>query len=115
MAVGRLMDCQVFDASNRPNHCLLNHYLPGEGILAHQDGPAYHPLVAIVSLGASTMMHFYRSVAAAKRGESEAGSAEFSMCLQPRSLLVFCQAVYTELFHAIHEVLVQCPPVSVCV
>jgi hypothetical protein len=41
-----------------PNHVLVNAYEPGDGIMAHQDGPLYHPAVAIVSLGAATTMQF---------------------------------------------------------
>ena len=31
---------------------------PTLGMQLHQDGPVYHPVVAILSLGAPTMMHF---------------------------------------------------------
>jgi len=27
-------------------------------VQSHQDGPVYHPVVAILSLGAPTLMHF---------------------------------------------------------
>ncbi|KAG0143944.1 hypothetical protein CROQUDRAFT_48041 [Cronartium quercuum f. sp. fusiforme G11] len=42
-----------------PNHCLVNEYLPGDGILPHQDGPAYFPTVATLSLDAHTTYDFY--------------------------------------------------------
>lgn len=32
------------------NHVLINEYRPGEGIMAHQDGPLYTSAVAILSL-----------------------------------------------------------------
>lgn len=32
------------------NHVLVNEYQPGQGIMAHQDGPLYTPAVAILSL-----------------------------------------------------------------
>jgi alkylated DNA repair dioxygenase AlkB len=44
-----------------PNHVLLNKYLPGEGIMPHFDGSLYVPRVAILSLGSSTVMNFYRN------------------------------------------------------
>eukprot|EP00897_Mesotaenium_endlicherianum_P009546 jgi/Mesen1/861/ME000114S10941 len=40
------------------NHVLVNEYKPGQGIMPHQDGPLYHPVVAILSLGSSAVMHF---------------------------------------------------------
>lgn len=43
----------------QPNHVLINAYEPGQGIMPHQDGPAYAPLVAILSLGAPCVLRFY--------------------------------------------------------
>ncbi|GIL86600.1 hypothetical protein Vretimale_11510 [Volvox reticuliferus] len=43
-----------------PNHVLVNSYMPGEGIMPHEDGPAYHPVVAILSLGAPAVLRFRR-------------------------------------------------------
>eukprot|EP00899_Mesostigma_viride_P025872 jgi/Mesvir1/646/Mv17258-RA.1 len=40
------------------NHCLINEYKPGDGIMPHQDGPLYWPVVAIVSLQAPTVIQF---------------------------------------------------------
>eukprot|EP00271_Cylindrocystis_brebissonii_P013399 TRINITY_DN33198_c0_g1_i1.p1 TRINITY_DN33198_c0_g1~~TRINITY_DN33198_c0_g1_i1.p1 ORF type:complete len:583 (+),score=62.03 TRINITY_DN33198_c0_g1_i1:143-1750(+) len=40
------------------NHVLVNEYGPGQGIMAHQDGPVYFPVVAILSLGAPATMDF---------------------------------------------------------
>ncbi|GAA5838987.1 hypothetical protein JCM9279_002558 [Rhodotorula babjevae] len=39
-----------------PNHCLVNEYQPGEGIMPHTDGPAYHPLTSTLSLGSHTIL-----------------------------------------------------------
>ena len=35
-----------FIVSMMPNHMLINAYGPGDGIMPHTDGPAYHPEVA---------------------------------------------------------------------
>ncbi|KAJ3113841.1 hypothetical protein HK098_007563, partial [Nowakowskiella sp. JEL0407] len=43
-----------------PNNCLINEYLPGQGIFPHDDGPKYHTTVATVSLGGSCKIDFYR-------------------------------------------------------
>ena len=65
--LGRLaQETGVFGEGQAPNHVLLNAYLPGQGILPHQDGPLYHPGVCIVSLGAPAVMRFTR-----KRGAEE--------------------------------------------
>ncbi|PPD71308.1 hypothetical protein GOBAR_DD31814 [Gossypium barbadense] len=40
------------------NHVLINEYLPNQGIMPHQDGPAYYPVVAILSLGSPVVMDF---------------------------------------------------------
>ncbi|CAO1599762.1 hypothetical protein XANCAGTX0491_003477 [Xanthoria calcicola] len=48
----------IFSASphGAPNHCLINEYTPGHGIHAHEDGAAYHPIVATISLGAPIVL-----------------------------------------------------------
>lgn len=33
---------------------------PGEGIMPHEDGPLYHPAVAILSLGNPAVVRFAR-------------------------------------------------------
>ncbi|GJP40536.1 hypothetical protein CLOM_g207 [Closterium sp. NIES-68] len=40
------------------NHVLVNEYKEGQGIMPHQDGPAYFPCVAILSLGLPATMAF---------------------------------------------------------
>ncbi|KAM7258055.1 hypothetical protein ACFE04_013796 [Oxalis oulophora] len=40
------------------NHVLINEYLPDQGIMHHQDGPAYFPVAAILSLGSPAVMDF---------------------------------------------------------
>ncbi|KAK6232032.1 hypothetical protein SCA6_002105 [Theobroma cacao] len=40
------------------NHVLINEYLSNQGIMPHQDGPAYYPVVAILSLGSPVVMDF---------------------------------------------------------
>ncbi|ERE50002.1 putative alpha-ketoglutarate-dependent dioxygenase alkB [Cricetulus griseus] len=41
------------------NHVLVNQYLPGEGIMPHEDGPLYYPTVSTISLGSHTVLDFY--------------------------------------------------------
>ena len=41
------------------NSCLLNSYVPGEGILPHTDGPRYEAKTATLSLGSSAVLSFW--------------------------------------------------------
>ncbi|KAL8808602.1 MAG: hypothetical protein Q9200_004205 [Gallowayella weberi] len=63
-----------------PNHCLINEYTPGQGIHPHEDGAAYHPVVATISLGAPIVLE------------------------EPGSLLISMGEMYTEHLHGIAEV-----------
>ncbi|KAJ7607488.1 hypothetical protein FB45DRAFT_395032 [Roridomyces roridus] len=113
--IGRLEETGVFAKSThgKPNHIIMNEYLPGQGIMPHQDGPAYFPVVSTLSLGSHTMFHYYRY----SPDEDEAGpdaktgtgrsidpSPVLSLLLEPRSLVISERALYTEHLHAIREV-----------
>ena len=45
-----------------PNHVLANVYQPGQGIMAHQDGPLYFPCTCIISLGEPAVMRFFKKL-----------------------------------------------------
>eukprot|EP00884_Botryococcus_braunii_P000027 jgi/Botrbrau1/10024/Bobra.0012s0111.1 len=83
-----------------PNHILLNHYPASGGILPHEDGPLYFPVVCILSLGSPTVMHF-----TAKRDCKCPNDLPESVAvtLKPRSLLVFKDEAYTAYLHGIEE------------
>lgn len=83
--------------SSRANHILINEYKPGEGICSHQDGPAFVPTVAVLSLCSSLVLRFVPSVA------RDAPTA-FAVLLPPRSLFVFSADLYTRFWHCIDEV-----------
>ncbi|KAG8371785.1 hypothetical protein BUALT_Bualt13G0124300 [Buddleja alternifolia] len=104
------------------NHVLINEYLPDQGIMPHQDGPAYAPVVAILSLGSSIVMDFvpHPSVEKAtgtsannnnedvslKPAHMEVNSGEylpFSVVLMPRSLLIFKDTAYSDYLHGIKD------------
>ena len=56
------------------NHCLVNEYESGQGIMPHTDGPAYYPIVTTISLQSPTVIEFYRPIDSEKtevRGERE--------------------------------------------
>lgn len=102
---------------SEPNHVLINEYLPDQGIMPHQDGPAYFPSAAILSLGSPAVMDFTPHskskdcVHASQRtlsndacdGHSEGchDQNSFSLLLMPRSLLIFKDLVYSDYLHGI--------------
>uniref|UniRef100_A0A2P2JC17 Alpha-ketoglutarate-dependent dioxygenase AlkB-like domain-containing protein n=1 Tax=Rhizophora mucronata TaxID=61149 RepID=A0A2P2JC17_RHIMU len=99
------------------NHVLINEYGPNQGIMPHQDGPAYFPVVAILSLGSPVVMDFTphsrlktctnswcKPEEETLNGESvDANGASdmienhhpFSVLLMPRSLLIFKDMAYS--------------------
>ncbi|KAA8517586.1 hypothetical protein F0562_017784 [Nyssa sinensis] len=111
------------------NHVLINEYLPNQGIMPHQDGPAYFPVVAIVSLGSPVVMDFtphssLRLCTSALRDSVEdniscGGASDietdkwlhnhhpFSVLLMPRSLLIFKDMAYSDYLHGIKDSEVQ--------
>jgi alkylated DNA repair protein alkB homolog 6 len=96
-----LVNLGIFDADERPNHYLINQYLPDEGILPHQDGPKYLPKVAIISLNEQCVFTFYKYIPSSST-ESRAGQPPLcSLLLRPNSLLVFSGDAYTECLHGI--------------
>ncbi|KAH7837463.1 hypothetical protein Vadar_014133 [Vaccinium darrowii] len=111
------------------NHVLINEYQPYQGIMPHQDGPAYFPVVAILSLGSPVVMDFtpHSSLqlctntlikdvedkfldGGAVDFETEKGlngRHTFSVLLMPRSLLIFKDEAYSDYLHGIKDSEVQ--------
>jgi alkylated DNA repair protein alkB family protein 6 len=92
-----------------PNHVLVNEYCPGQGIMPHEDGAAYFPLVATVSLGAPIVLDMYDKHAqndtAAKAGDARPieNGPRYRILQERRSLLVTRGKMYTDLLHGIAE------------
>ncbi|KAL4953411.1 hypothetical protein BDW69DRAFT_4822 [Aspergillus filifer] len=59
--IPRFAQLSLFENSphKRPNHVLVNEYQRGQGIMPHEDGGAYYPLVATVSLGDAIVLDLY--------------------------------------------------------
>jgi hypothetical protein len=93
------------------NHALVNVYDDGCGILPHEDGPLYAPVVCIVSCGASRSMRFEpkrrrESMTMTRDGDEgrdDDATSSFEVCLPARSLLVFYGAAYTDYLHGIDD------------
>lgn len=84
-----------------PNHVLINQYDPGEGIFPHEDGGAYYPVVATVSLASHTVLDIYRKTVDGRGGRDEKSS--WRILQESCSLLITSGALYRETLHGISE------------
>ena len=85
----------------RPNHVLINEYLPGIGIMPHKDGAAYHPVVATVSLGANICLNIHET----KEDGTLNRAPTWRILQEPRSLLITTADLYTDYLHGIDDIL----------
>ncbi len=76
----------------------MNEYLPGQGILPHEDGNAYYPVVATVSLGAAIVLDVYA------KGPEAAKEPIWRVLQERRSLLITAGKMYTDHLHGIQGV-----------
>ncbi|XAO21812.1 hypothetical protein I312_100568 [Cryptococcus bacillisporus CA1280] len=101
------------------NQVLVNEYNPGQGIAPHEDGPAFQPLVATISLGSHTVLdlHHYISstspsppmIATVSSTDNGSGNSAHPVAavplahllVLPRSLLILSSSLYTSHLHAI--------------
>lgn len=95
-----LVDTDIFKDTDLPDHVLINEYCAGDGILHHTDGPLYRDTVAILSLGSPCLMTFKKKLESHDIGSGDMSDV-FSVLLQPRSLLVFADSVYSHFMHGI--------------
>ncbi|KAI0750351.1 hypothetical protein BC629DRAFT_1230948 [Irpex lacteus] len=122
--ISRIRDTGAFSASphGQPNHVILNEYLAGQGIMPHEDGPSYHPVVATLSLGSHAVFHYYRYASNGVDVDEGLPSANggqgrpidrnpvISVLLEPRSLVITTQELYTAHLHGIDDVQVDVFP-----
>ncbi|OON15554.1 oxidoreductase, 2OG-Fe(II) oxygenase family protein, partial [Opisthorchis viverrini] len=103
--VDRVSALGVF-GSHCANHVLINEYKPGQGISPHHDGPLYFPVVATLNLGSYGILDFYRPLDdndANEDSQSTSYASRYigSALLQPRSLNVVTDKLYTHYMHGI--------------
>lgn len=106
--------------SSTINHILVNEYLKPNGILGHEDGPQYEPIVSIVSLEGPVMLQFESKAWRRAKGEAAASAhlekseerltslsppegAILEVYLPPRSLVLFRGSFYTDYLHSVPE------------
>ena len=98
----KLDAANIFDGRSA-DHVLINEYLPGQGIMPHEDGPFFYPVIVNITLGSHTMLELSRKPAAGE--ESDGGTSRERICkvlLQPNSLMVMRDDLYSCL-HGIDE------------
>ncbi|KAI9585280.1 alpha-ketoglutarate-dependent dioxygenase alkB homolog 6 [Glossina fuscipes] len=107
--VEKINNLNIFE-TQKANHVLVNEYRPGQGIMPHTDGPLFFPTISTISLGSHTILEF------SKRDvdEKDANSAVtidpdrrkilFKLILEPRSLLILKDSLYSDYLHSISEV-----------
>ncbi|EUC34052.1 hypothetical protein COCCADRAFT_94499 [Bipolaris zeicola 26-R-13] len=76
--VDHFKDLGIFDDTphRQPNHVLVNEYKPGQGIMPHEDGDAYAPVVATVSLGAPLCLDILPKPSSSSSSSAAASAAE---------------------------------------
>jgi alkylated DNA repair protein alkB family protein 6 len=104
------------DSVSEPNHVLVNEYLPGQGIMPHQDGPLYNSIVATVTLNSHSILNFYPHASNVTSTIEMSSEPEFSVLLEPRSLFIQTGQLYKTYLHGIAEVteddFVENPPIN---
>ncbi|KAH3908231.1 hypothetical protein HBI56_191020 [Parastagonospora nodorum] len=101
--IQRFKNLGIFDATphRQPNHVLINEYRAGEGIMPHEDGSAYAPVVATVSLGSSLVLDI---MPRPDDGDGGGGGLPARIFQEPRSLLITAGGAYADLMHGIAPV-----------
>ncbi|KAG7299229.1 hypothetical protein JYU34_017785 [Plutella xylostella] len=85
----------------RPNHVLVNEYLPGQGIMPHLDGSLFYPTITTISAGSHIVLKFLEP---SKDDRKTDLTHRFSLLLEPRSLLILQDALFEYYLHSIEEI-----------
>ncbi|XP_059057489.1 alpha-ketoglutarate-dependent dioxygenase alkB homolog 6 [Achroia grisella] len=82
----------------RPNHVLVNEYLPGQGIMPHLDGSLFYPTITTISVGSHIILKFLEP-----QQDTSKVTPIFSLLLEPRSLLILQDSLFSKYLHCIEE------------
>lgn len=72
--------------------------------MPHEDGAAYYPVVATVSLGGSVVLDVVEKNEEASQNEKTSTPRKWRILQEPRSLLLTTAAAYTDTLHGIADV-----------
>ncbi|XP_064078884.1 alpha-ketoglutarate-dependent dioxygenase alkB homolog 6-like isoform X2 [Macrobrachium nipponense] len=76
--------------------------------LPHEDGPLFYPTITTVNVGSHSMLEFYRPVKPDDEKDDSSQSLSDrhigSLLLEPRSLLILQEDMYTSYLHGISQV-----------
>ena len=78
---------------------LVNEYLPGQGIMPHEDGKSFYPVVSTLSLGSHTILDLYEYSDEVKDDETARAIKQNPLCsifIPARSLFILTGDLYTE-------------------
>ncbi|CAD0113851.1 unnamed protein product [Aureobasidium uvarum] len=102
--ISRFKSLGLFSDSphHAPNHVLINEYNPNEGIMPHEDGAAYYPIVATVSLSSALCLDVYEKNQDGDQARPSS-TPKWRVLQEPRSLLITCGSAYTDTLHGISE------------
>lgn len=120
--IARFDELGIFYSSphKAPNHVLINEYEPGQGIMPHEDGAAYHPIVATVSLAAPIVLDIYDKRRddqtshdnpnndAHSESEIRNRGQQYRILQERRSLLITTGGLYSDYLHGIAETKRDC-------
>ncbi|KAM7354193.1 alpha-ketoglutarate-dependent dioxygenase alkB homolog 6 [Cochliomyia hominivorax] len=113
--VDKINNLNIFE-NQKANHVLVNEYLPGQGIMPHTDGPLFYPTISTISCGSHTVLEFTKRenvcmdsyVHIKKSTESNLSLTKrdnlFKLILEPRSLLILKDTLYSNYLHSISEI-----------
>lgn len=111
----------LFDKAHA-NHVLVNEYLPGQGIMAHSDGPLFYPVICTISCGSHAILEFYEKDSdddgtkmlsvpgshttpmAPTNGEKSKRKLVCQLLIEPGSLLILKDDMYNKYLHSIADV-----------
>lgn len=79
--------------------------------MPHVDGALYYPTVSTISLGSHILLDFYRPISEIESNDNSSSNKltlderfMFSLCLEPRSLVILKDDMYNVYMHGIKEI-----------
>ena len=107
--INKIQDLSIFEEHSKPNHVLINEYLPGQGISPHLDGNLFYPTIATISLGSHTVLNFYEPLSESDKMTSTCPSLvqrlKFKVYVPQRSLILIQDKMFHHYLHGIEELL----------